>query len=621
MSHTKANLGTINYLTLAKKIQANEFSDQELRSNISILNKVVQNTGKDVSVGRHVIEAMGKINFDIDSQKMDNLVNRKLGDYAKIIEQFNDLIGDTLSHGTAIQLSLGQDRKNQWVFSSKNKEIEEILNSQRARTLNSMITSFLGLGSQLSEGIFNRKPRSQVVKVDIPISVDDPDILKKITRLYNLKGKDISYIGIVDPKDIGPVKNDVFPKIFPMLSKKQFVVLVCKIIGLESEVIESRKQLKEFKSKLSSIANSYEKYKLNYSNLAKFYKNKILVNREQREEFDLEVSAAMSSATSTYKFTYLEVFMNGEIKINLPDFDMSDETPGRKGINFTYIHFPGYSVSSVYDNIIKVIINKASGNMSIGATGIDPEDKVTINEIRRYEIYQQRQLRYELKKRVALNILAENYEQEIDPASWQKIIQKRKQARVKPVIPAADQNAKKKMQKGKIKPVKQKTYKAADIGGVDSLVWASALPIATTPNMTKLPYTRKSGPDRLNGSGSHHGGIDIAVEKGTDVYCVGDGFIHIAEDDNVTSGGGITVEVLHDGGKYKTTYEHLESIDQRIMDKKGKRISAGTKIGKSGNTGKTTGPHLHFSVKQVDGGKDISNKYFDKHKDKFVKKD
>ena len=85
-------------------------------------------------------------------------------------------------------------------------------------------------------------------------------------------------------------------------------------------------------------------------------------------------------------------------------------------------------------------------------------------------------------------------------------------------------------------------------------------------------------------------GTDIVVPIGTPVYAAHSGVITVA--DNVdNSASGKWVQVTH--GKTVTYYLHLSKVNV----KKGARVAKGSLIGHSGNTGASTGPHLHFSLK------------------------
>lgn len=94
--------------------------------------------------------------------------------------------------------------------------------------------------------------------------------------------------------------------------------------------------------------------------------------------------------------------------------------------------------------------------------------------------------------------------------------------------------------------------------------------------------------------------------KGVDIKCRGDELLAtedngkvIKVNHNVNTGRGKSVTVEYDrtdGSRYQTTYMHLSDISVKAGD----TVSAGQKIGISGNTGtRTTGEHLHFGVRQV----------------------
>lgn len=103
---------------------------------------------------------------------------------------------------------------------------------------------------------------------------------------------------------------------------------------------------------------------------------------------------------------------------------------------------------------------------------------------------------------------------------------------------------------------------------------------------------------RGNWSGGHHTGIDLAVPVGTPVRSVGAGTV-VFSGSSGDYGQAITIRMSD--GKY-TLFAHLS----KRSVKKGDRVQAGTLLGKSGNTGRTTGPHLHFEVRTKRGyGSDI----------------
>jgi len=90
------------------------------------------------------------------------------------------------------------------------------------------------------------------------------------------------------------------------------------------------------------------------------------------------------------------------------------------------------------------------------------------------------------------------------------------------------------------------------------------------------------------GTRTFHNGIDMATARGTAVYSALDGTV-LTTGYDVTYGNYIIV--AHHSG-YQTLYGHLNSI----ITAKGKYVTTTTVIGTVGNTGQSTGPHLHFTV-------------------------
>ena len=87
----------------------------------------------------------------------------------------------------------------------------------------------------------------------------------------------------------------------------------------------------------------------------------------------------------------------------------------------------------------------------------------------------------------------------------------------------------------------------------------------------------------------HHSGVDIAVPTGTPIKATADGMVVLAENDLFYTGG--TILIAHGGG-IVSGYSHLSSLSV----KNGDVVKAGDIIGLSGSTGRSTGPHLHFTL-------------------------
>lgn len=85
-----------------------------------------------------------------------------------------------------------------------------------------------------------------------------------------------------------------------------------------------------------------------------------------------------------------------------------------------------------------------------------------------------------------------------------------------------------------------------------------------------------------------HNGLDFTARVGTPIYATGDGTVVYA---GRGSGFGIHVKIDHGYG-YQTVYAHMS----RMAVHKGQKVKRGQIIGYVGNTGLSTGPHLHYEV-------------------------
>ncbi len=112
--------------------------------------------------------------------------------------------------------------------------------------------------------------------------------------------------------------------------------------------------------------------------------------------------------------------------------------------------------------------------------------------------------------------------------------------------------------------------------------------------------------DPFTGRRAKHTGIDFAGRKGTPILATADGIVTLAYRDRRL---GNVIVIEHDivsqdengeeyrkEGIYRTEYGHLE----KMLVKKGGRVKRGDQIGTMGNTGRSTGPHLHYSVRYQD---------------------
>ncbi len=108
--------------------------------------------------------------------------------------------------------------------------------------------------------------------------------------------------------------------------------------------------------------------------------------------------------------------------------------------------------------------------------------------------------------------------------------------------------------------------------------------------------------DPIYGTSRFHEGMDFSSAIGTPVYATGAGTVKVA---GWESGYGNSIDIDH-GYNYLTRYAHLSEI----LVKPGQQVKRGDLIGKVGNTGKSTGPHLHYEVRHRGVPQNPVNYYF-----------
>lgn len=96
--------------------------------------------------------------------------------------------------------------------------------------------------------------------------------------------------------------------------------------------------------------------------------------------------------------------------------------------------------------------------------------------------------------------------------------------------------------------------------------------------------------DPFTGERKFHTGVDIGAPAGTPIHAAGAGVVSYA---GPRGGYGNVVIIDHPDGK-QTYYAHQSRIDVTV----GRQVVAGQTIGAVGSTGRSTGPHLHFEVRE-----------------------
>ena len=119
--------------------------------------------------------------------------------------------------------------------------------------------------------------------------------------------------------------------------------------------------------------------------------------------------------------------------------------------------------------------------------------------------------------------------------------------------------------------------------GLDGI--PQVMPAASHAMSSGFGYRR----DPFNGGGAMHSGLDFKGPIGTPIYAAASGTVTFA---GWKGGYGKTIEITHGNG-LMTRYAHMSRFAATL----GQTVGAGTTIGAIGNTGRSTGPHLHFEVR------------------------
>lgn len=111
------------------------------------------------------------------------------------------------------------------------------------------------------------------------------------------------------------------------------------------------------------------------------------------------------------------------------------------------------------------------------------------------------------------------------------------------------------------------------------------------PDPKKYRFTSQFGyrRDPFTGRSKRHTGVDFAMKPGNPIYSTGDGVVESVKFELFGYGNQV---VIDHGFGYKTRYAHLKSVGVA----EGMKVKRGECIGLSGNSGRSSGPHLHYEV-------------------------
>ncbi|NTX65975.1 M23 family metallopeptidase [Myxococcus sp. CA051A] len=132
-------------------------------------------------------------------------------------------------------------------------------------------------------------------------------------------------------------------------------------------------------------------------------------------------------------------------------------------------------------------------------------------------------------------------------------------------------------------------FETASVGAAQALALSTAFglawPVSESARVTS-PFGERHHP--VLGMRRMHTGVDLSVPTGTAVSAVAEGVVRRASEDAVNG----RVLVLDHGRGVTTAYCHNSELLVRV----GERVERGQLIARSGNTGRSTGPHLHYQL-------------------------
>ena len=141
-------------------------------------------------------------------------------------------------------------------------------------------------------------------------------------------------------------------------------------------------------------------------------------------------------------------------------------------------------------------------------------------------------------------------------------------------------------------PTSQSAIDAASTALMLSTAYSLAWPVPEKTRITS-PFGWRDHP--ILGRQQFHSGVDLAVPEGTPARATADGIVRRASEDQVNG----RVVIIEHGHGVTTAYCHNSELQVSV----GQRVKAGDVIARSGTTGRSTGPHVHYQL--AFGGKPV----------------
>ena len=326
------------------------------------------------------------------------------------------------------------------------------------------------------------------------------------------------------------------------------------LVAVQENIIQEQIKLGKIKSEISDISNE----------LLETQKDLLKVDENLQEQaVSLYINGVMSPSTALF------------IELN----ELSN-----------FLVALGYA-STVVDSAYAIIEQlNALGTLASSQT-----EFLTVREDERVEIVENLQNEEERKNEISIE--AEEFADEIEEKKEAVEREKRLVESKKAQVLRARKDAQNLLNQAN-KELEKLDKEHADLEKLEDAIQADIERLSSSGGVApdKLSWPVRTGYvssgykwRRLGGTTSFHGAIDIAASRGTPIYAAGGGVVILAR---YYGNAGRTVFIDHGGGM-TTLYFHMNEIRTSV----GQTVVTGDVIGTVGNTGRSTGPHLHFEVR------------------------
>jgi murein DD-endopeptidase MepM/ murein hydrolase activator NlpD len=661
-----SGIGPINYQRFAQLFRDRKFNDTEFVENMTLIKDYMTDSNKLYDIMMVDTNAKGVLQTDTKSIMKNAKVSDPIA-YKNAIDIFNSSLSDTLRPGEKVTFQIVKKKgvSKNFVFRSDNKKHERALNANAASFTNAL-SNFLG-ESGLASLQGSGGPNVTAGKNRLPLvpkvgkSVTIPAEASYYTVNIDGKRSNNENIGmkVDDLRGLGAVTLPLGFYVLPMLNEKQFYAV---LLNYWTKNAKTRSAVRdEVKKNLSNVKQSYVTYKSNYRRFVERKVFKLFNDKRMTKElrdFKLQYQDVLRGDYSSIRNSPYFYFSSSDVIASLPGGARrlrrrerdTTETLERK-TSMYYIHKPGVMVDPYDDFIRKIIINCTNANSA--AENVQGETvKIYENIFNRHQLLYKIYLKNKLKENVK-TLLENKKKQKIKKKIKSLIIERYKAGDTMlgsfaaAISSSGDDDASKDNTSGRDDRDKEEGEKEKpgdgkkpDLGvssedghnhpaGTDDAITQgnsktisqatftenvveqeifsnSEAPVSN--NVNSLPwfkrmYTRTKGGKKYTSTGQH-GGIDYAAPSGTDVAASDDGVVIYAgweKAEDHKFGGGLYVKIKHND--YTSLYMHLNSLGTGIQ--RNATVSAGDTIGKSGETGNATGPHLHYEVRTTDNKRNV----------------